>query len=111
MRWGGIFDVDHKKIQIEEEELRTQAPDFWDNPNKAQEQLKKIATLKSWVNAYSEISNQVEELKIHLEFFKEGEVTEKDVDQQAAKTIKLIEELELKNMLRKEEDALVHTCK
>jgi len=67
--------------------------------------LKKIATLKSWVNAYSEISNQVEELKIHLEFFKEGEVTEKDVDQQAAKTIKLIEELELKNMLRKEEDA------
>lgn len=67
--------------------------------------MKKIATLKSWVNAYSEISNQVEELKIHLEFFKEGEVTEKDVDQQAAKTIKLIEELELKNMLRKEEDA------
>jgi len=85
--------------------LRTQAPDFWDNPQKAQEQLRKIATLKAWVKAYEEIAQQVDELTVHLEFFKEGEIDQEEVDKQAQHTLKLIEKLELKNMLRKEEDA------
>ena len=27
------LDIDKKKIEFEEEQLRTQAPDFWDDPN------------------------------------------------------------------------------
>ena len=27
------LDIDRKKIEFEEEDLRTQAPDFWDAPN------------------------------------------------------------------------------
>jgi peptide chain release factor 2 len=57
------------------------------------------------VKAYEEIALQVDELNVHLEFFKEGEIAEDEVDKQAQHTLKLIEELELKNMLRKEEDA------
>ena len=40
------------------------------------------------------------------EFFKEGEVDEKEIEVVFFKTEKLIEELELKNMLSKEEDGL-----
>ncbi len=39
-----------------------------------------------------------------LEFYKEGEASEQDIDEQYIKTLNLVEDLELKNMLRKEED-------
>ena len=29
----GIFDIDSKTIQLEEEELRTQDPGFWEDAN------------------------------------------------------------------------------
>lgn len=35
------LDIDKKKVEFEEEQLRTQAPDFWDDPKRAQEQMKK----------------------------------------------------------------------
>ena len=34
------LDIDRKKIEYEEEELRTQAPDFWEDPKRAEEQMK-----------------------------------------------------------------------
>ena len=36
------LDIDRKKIEFEEEDLRTQAPDFWDDPKRAEEQMKKV---------------------------------------------------------------------
>lgn len=30
------LDIDKKRIEFEEEQLRTQAPDFWDDPSRAQ---------------------------------------------------------------------------
>ena len=41
-----------------------------------------------------------------LEFFEAGEATEKEVDKQFYKTLKLVEDLEFKNMLSREEDKL-----
>ena len=32
------LDIDRKKIEFEEEDLRTQAPDFWDDAVRPQEQ-------------------------------------------------------------------------
>jgi peptide chain release factor 2 len=40
------------------------------------------------------------------DFFKEGEATETDIDNQYSSTINLVETLEVRNMLRKEEDKL-----
>ena len=36
------LDIDKKKVEFEEEQLRTQAPDFWEDPKRAQEQMKKV---------------------------------------------------------------------
>lgn len=41
------LDVDGKRIQIEEEELHTHVPDFWEHPNEAQAQMKKSRTFRS----------------------------------------------------------------
>ena len=62
MRWGGIFDVDSKKIQVEEEELRTQAPDFWDDPAAAQKQMKIVKDLHKWIDGYNEVKTMADEL-------------------------------------------------
>lgn len=59
-----------------------------------------------WTNSFKEIETQIEELKIAVDFFNEGEIDESDVEKQYKKTLALIENLELKNMLRKDEDSL-----
>ncbi len=68
--------------------------------------MRKISSIKQWTQAYEEVKNAVDDLKVLFEFFEMGEASEQEVEQQYNKTLKLIEELELKNMLRKEEDRL-----
>ena len=40
------LDIDAKVIQLEEEQLRTQAPGFWDDAKQAEEQMKKVKSLE-----------------------------------------------------------------
>ena len=106
MRWGGIFDVERKKTEIAEEELKTQDPEFWDDPKAAEVILKKIKQKKFWVDSCNTIQTQLDDAQVLYEFFKDGEVDEKEIEVVFLKTEKIIEELELKNMLSKEEDSL-----
>lgn len=98
------LDVDNKKIQIEEEELRTHVPDFWEHPKEAQAQMKKIKDLQAWVNGYHEVEVAVDELSTGWDFIKEGLVEETELDAMYAAAMEKIEALELRNMLRREED-------
>ncbi|MFZ5940987.1 MAG: peptide chain release factor 2 [Bacteroidota bacterium] len=102
----GIFDVDRRLIEIEEEEEKTQVPGFWDDPKAAEEQLRKIAKIKEWTRGYKEVETAVEDLKVLFEFYEADEATESDVEQQYAQAVSLTEDLESKNMLRNEEDVL-----
>ncbi len=68
--------------------------------------MRKIARLKSWVEGYSRVQTAVEDLIILSEFLKAGEATQMEVEAQFTIALKLTEELELKNMLRNEEDSL-----
>ena len=100
------LDIDSKKIEVEEEELRTHVPDFWENREKAEAQMKKIKEIRFWIDAYAELEKQVEELSLAYDFVKEELVTEEEVDAQYATVLKSLEDLELRNMLRREEDKL-----
>lgn len=100
------LDIDSKKIEVEEEELRTHVADFWEDRVKAEAQMKKIKDLHFWIDAYEALEKQVEELRLAFDFVKEGLVTEEEVDEQYAVVAKDIESLELRNMLRREEDKL-----
>ena len=98
--------VEDKRIAHEEEQLKTTAPDFWDNPTSAEKQLKKVASIKSWIDAYDALSALVDDLEVVAEFVREGGATEAELDAQYAHTLSATEELEMRNMLRGEEDKL-----
>lgn len=100
------LDIDSKKIEVEEEELRTHVVDFWDDREKAETQMRKIKGLHFWIDSYTDLEKQVEELQLAFDFVKDELVTEEEVDQQYARVMKEIEKLELRNMLRREEDKL-----
>ncbi len=68
--------------------------------------MKNLRELKAWVNGYSELVELVEDLKVIYDFQKAGEASESDVDQQFELVKQSLEALELKNMLRREEDKL-----
>ena len=68
--------------------------------------MKEVKSLKSWINGYHEVKTATEELELAFEYVKDEIVTEEELDKMYKRTLKLIEELELKNMLRKEEDQL-----
>ncbi len=68
--------------------------------------MKKIRELKSWIEGYKEVSSACEELQLAFDFEKEGITSEEEVDDAYNKAIGLLENLELKNMLRREEDKL-----
>ncbi|MEY8707259.1 peptide chain release factor 2 [Bacteroides faecichinchillae] len=100
------LDVDAKKIQVEEEQLRTQAPGFWDDQKKAEAQMKLVKDLQKWIEGYNEVKTLADELALAFDFYKEELVTEEDVDVAYAKAIEEVETLELKNMLREEADQM-----
>ena len=81
-------------------------PDFWEHPKEAQAQMKKIKDLQMWIDGYEDIDKTVNELQLAWDFLKEGLVEESEIDALYADAISKIEKLELRNMLRREEDKL-----
>ncbi len=100
------LNIDQKKVEFEEEQLRTQAPDFWEDPKYAQEQMKKVKGIQKWLDGYKTVRLYADELQLAFDFYKDEMVTEEEVDVDYAKAIKAIEDLELKNMLRQKEDPM-----
>ena len=100
------LDIEGKKIQVEEEQLRTQAPGFWDDQKAAEAQMKKVKALQQWITGYQEVKTLADELQLSFDFYKDELVTEEEVDEAYSKAISAVEELELKNMLRSEADQM-----
>lgn len=65
-----------------------------------------IRSIKSWTDGYNQVSESLDDLNVLFDFFEMGEANEDDVAEQYHQTLELIEQLEAKNMLRKEEDKL-----
>ena len=100
-----------KIMQHEEEQLRTQDPEFWNDRERAEEQMKLVKGLEKWINGYNEVCTLTEEVELSLEFYRNEMVSEEEVDESYAKALNAIEALELKNMLREEEDAMACVLK
>ncbi len=98
--------IEQKLVEVEEEQLRTQAPGFWDDAKAAEAQMKKVKDLQKWIDGYKEVNVATEELELAFEFYKDEMVTEEEVDAAYATAVGLIESLELKNMLRNEADGM-----
>lgn len=102
----GYLNLEEKKRQIHENELAAQDPTFWDDPKKAEVLLKKTRQLKYWVESCEKLQTRIDDLEVLIEFYQDGSGSEAEIDELHEDLIRDIEELELKNMLSGEEDAL-----
>jgi peptide chain release factor 2 len=98
--------IEEKRMQLQEEELKSQDPAFWDNPKTAEVQMKSIRSLKFWIASYDQLKASFDDIEVLIEFVKEGAAEEEEVDEAYTNLVTEVEELELKNMLSGEEDSL-----
>ena len=98
--------IDEREVELEEEQLRTQAPDFWEDAKRAEEQMKKVRGIKRWIDGYKEVRTKADELQLAFDFYREEMVSEQEVDSDYEQALQAIENLELMNMLRQKEDPM-----
>ena len=103
---GAYLKIDEKRLQLQEEELKSQDPTFWDDPKTAEVQMKAIRLLKFWIDAFDQLKASFDDLEVLIEFVKEGMAEPKEADEQFTILADKVEEIELKNMLSGEEDSL-----
>ncbi|WP_339695339.1 peptide chain release factor 2 [uncultured Roseivirga sp.] len=102
----GYLDYDVKKREVEEEELVTAQPDFWNDPKEAEKVLKQIRLKKVWTTSFENVITALEDVDTLSEFLEMGEVSEEEVEKEYQKAIEILEEIEFKKMLSGEEDQL-----
>jgi peptide chain release factor 2 len=82
------------------------APDFWNNAKEAEVYIKNLRSKKKWIEDYNKAVEMADELQLAYEFYKEGELSAEELDEQYNLTQKHIEAIEFKNMLSDEGDSL-----
>jgi len=92
-------------MEIEEEEEKTQSPQFWDDPKSAEQHLKKIKEKKRWVDSFNNAEESIDDLLVLEEFFEMDEVPRQELDDQFDASQNIIAELEFLQMLSNKEDA------
>ena len=97
-----FIDIEGKQIEANALEEESQQNEFWNNPKKAQLLLKKLSALQGWLNSYTSVTNNIDELTVLLEL----EAGEEELNVQLQKTEESVEGLEFKNMLSAEEDSM-----
>lgn len=81
-------------------------PDFWLDQKAAEAQMKKIKMLRFWIDSSKEVEQAVGEVEVGFDFVKEGVISEEELDNLYSVAKDKIEKLELRNMLRGEEDKM-----
>lgn len=102
----GYLSIDQKRIEISNEEEKTAAPDFWNDPKKAELILKEIRSKKQWVEDYEKLVSYLDDLEVLEEFAKEDEDSAKEMTEIMDQAISLVEDVEFRNMLSSEGDNL-----
>ena len=92
--------------EIKEKEEESHAVHFWENPQEAEQKLKKISALKVWTEAFNKAKQRVDEVPIAVEFFSLGEMSEAECDSVYSKALAEVENLEFRRMMNNEEDHL-----
>ena len=103
---ANYLKIPEKEMQVRDSELNTQDHGFWDDPKKSEAQMKEIRGRKFWIESYTRLKSQADDLEVLIEFVKEGAAEESECDDAYQSLLTTIEEVELKNMLSGEEDAL-----
>mgnify|MGYP001158084333 FL=1 len=101
-----FLKIEEKKLQLKEYELKTHDPEFWDDPKSAEAHMKLITGLKFWVSGFDDLEKKYGDLEVLFDFVKEEMASESELVESYNNLIGNLEDLELRNMLSKEEDKL-----
>ncbi|MBD3580913.1 peptide chain release factor 2 [Flavobacterium selenitireducens] len=102
----GYLDIERKQIEISNDEEKTLAPDFWNNAKDAEAFVKILRGKKKWVEDYDKAVSLSDELTLAMEFYREGELSEEELDEAYHKANSHVENIELRNMLSDEGDSM-----
>lgn len=100
------LEIDKKKIAIANQEEQSFSPDFWNNPKEAEVHMKVLRGLKKWVADYENAQTLIDDLGVTLEFYKEGEATEEELNELENEAVTVIDDIEFRNMLSQEGDEM-----
>ena len=103
---GKHIGLDKIKVEISDLEERSGAPDFWDDASEAQKVLKHLSSLKSSIQAVSELKVLVNDTKELAEMIEDdGTDDAKDIRKELDKIVKTYERVELETLLSGEHDS------
>ena len=106
MRWGGIFDLDGLRHNVDRLTNLSLAEGFWDDQQKAQKMMRERSsseeTLKEFERVDSEVKNLLEFLELAASESDEGVIA--DVAEQLPSLETEVRGLELKRMLTSDDD-------
>lgn len=96
-----LFNYDHRKAKLKELEDKMNAPDFWDEPDKANEIVTEMKSVKAVVEPVDEVATEIEEAQLLWQMAEEADDTEsrEEVDQQIDKLQQKLDKLETFSLL------------
>ncbi|WP_354584669.1 peptide chain release factor 2 [Hymenobacter sp. UYCo722] len=100
------LDYDARKEQLAAYEARTTAPGFWDDSKAAEATLREIKPIKTWTDDFEAVQQTLADTEVLYDFYREGDVSEPEMQADFDVTLKKVEALEFKRMLSDEEDQL-----
>ncbi len=92
-----------KKKALSDLKEQSQAEDFWLDASRAQQVMKQINAINSWIVDSDKVSGFIDDLLVLKDF---AEDSEQEMDEVYARLIEAMEALELRNMLGEEGDEL-----
>jgi peptide chain release factor 2 len=100
------FEIPKKLVGISDKEKKIASNDFWKETEKAKKIMKSLHKEKKMVEEYNNIRLILEELQLYLEFLKNGEISELELQNKLQKIENILSDFELKKLLSLEEDFL-----
>jgi peptide chain release factor 2 len=71
--YGGLFDIDSLREDIQELESKIAAPGFWDDNESAQKVLKERTVMEKTLTSWDRLNRQVEDIRVLIELGGEAE--------------------------------------
>ena len=107
MRWEVIFDLPKKLSRLEELQLETSRPEFWNDTDRAQKVSKEQSDLKGQVERIQGLIKSVDDIEVLLELADESKDSElaKEFFSELARVENDVQSFELARMLSGEHDA------
>ena len=103
---GGIFDLDVRREKISGFEKMMEAPNFWNDQEKAQQTIDACNREKRWVDGWKDLDGQVGDLDVLFELAQEENDAESlsEVAAELPNVGQALDTLELQHMLGAKED-------